>query len=302
MKTRIAALTLALLGFPLVAVAQDPSDLVKQGQKLESEGKHKEALALYRQTLEKDPSQFQAHLAIGRVLDLEGEYAEARRHIQRGIELAPENGTNGALSTMAVSYAFEGNAGAAAKYYQQVFDRQVKAGALDSAGGIANALGRVYLETGDSSSAEKWYRTGYETARKAPTITPEQADLTEMRWLHAQGRIAARRQRFEQAHQYIAEVRAIVERGRLDEDQRLNYPHLVGYVAFYEGKHDEAIAALSKADQEDPFILGLLAQSYDKKGDGAKARELYAKILTAPGHSLQVAFSRPVAQRRLAGQ
>ena len=302
MKKRIAALTLVLLGIPLVAIAQDASDLVKQGQKLESGGKHKEALALYRQALEKNPSQFEAHLAIGRVLDLEGQYAEARQHIQRGIELAPENGSNGALATMAVSYAFEGNAGAAAKYYQQVFDRQVKAGALDSAGGIANALGRVYLETGDSASAEKWYRTGYETAKKAANITPEQADLTEMRWLHAQGRIAARRQRFEQAHKYVAEVRAIVERGRLDEDQRLNLPHLAGYVAFYEGKHDEAIAALSKADQEDPFVLGLLAQSYEQKGDAAKARELYAKVLAAPGHSLQVAFSRPVAQRRLAGQ
>ena len=88
-------------------------------------------------------------------------------------------------------------------------------------------------------------------------------------------------------------------RGTLDEFQRSNVPHLAGYVALYEGTLDEAIAELSKADQEDPFILSLLAQAYERKNEPAKARELYQKILDSPGHSLQVAFSRPLARKQL---
>jgi tetratricopeptide (TPR) repeat protein len=199
---------------------------------------------------------------------------------------------------MAVAHAFEGDAAESAKYYQKVFDRQIAANAPDAAAGTANALGRVYLETGDAANAEKWYRTGYETAKKIATRTPEDVDLWEMRWQHAQARIAARRKQFGAARKHADAVRTIVEQGNLDEGQRANYPYLLGYLAFYRGDYAAAIAELAKAEQRDPFILGLLAQSYEHRGDAAKARELYRAILELPGHSLQAAFSRPLARRK----
>ena len=200
---------------------------------------------------------------------------------------------------MAVSYAFEANAVEAAKYYQRAFDRHVQAGALDSAGGTANAIGRVYLETGDLANAEKWYRTGYDSAMKVAARTPAQTDLTEMRWQHAQARLAARRKQFDVARKHVDEVRAIVERGQINPSQRANYPYVAGYVAFYQDNADLAIAELLKADQNDPFILSLLAQAYEQKKDQVKARDLYAKIIALPSHSLQMAFARPLAGRRL---
>jgi tetratricopeptide (TPR) repeat protein len=280
----------------------DLAELLKQAQKLENDGQRKEAIAEYRQILDKDPRHVGANLGIGRVLDIDRQYAEARRHIQNAIDAASDREMNQALSTMALSYAFEGNVAEAATYYQKVFDRQMKAGTPDAAGGTANALGRVYLETGDIANAEKWYRTGYETAAKVDKITPEQSDLTEMRWHHAQARIAARRKQPDAARTHVDAVRAIVDRGKLDEGQRIQYPYLAGYVAFYLGDFDRAIAELSKANQDDPFILSLLAQSYEHKKDQAKARELYSKIVTLPDHSLQAALARPVAHRRLAGK
>lgn len=298
----ISALTLVVGSDAARARQSDPVALVKEAQKLESSGQLTEAFEQYRKALELDPSRFDAHLGIGRVMDLEGKYGEARQHIQKAIELAPETGQNAALSTMGVAYAFEGRAAESAKYYQKVFDRQMASGAHDAAAGTANALGRVYLETGDAANAEKWYRTGYETAQKIGKRPAEDVDLWEMRWHHAQARIAARRKQFDAAHRHADAVRALVEKGTLDEGQRANYPYLIGYVAFYEGKHDEAIAALSRADQEDPFILSLLAQAYAHKQDQAKARELYKQILEIEGHSLQVAFSRPLARKALAGR
>lgn len=104
------------------SAASDPLSLVKQGQKLNSEGKQDEALALYRQALEKSPNLYEAHLASGIALDLKGDYAEARNHLNKAIELAPADKKDQALRTMAVSYAFESNAREAEQYEQKVFD------------------------------------------------------------------------------------------------------------------------------------------------------------------------------------
>jgi tetratricopeptide (TPR) repeat protein len=307
MSKQLIALILLTLTFALPSRAQeaipvDPAALNKQAQQLESDGKRKEALGIFRLILEKDPANVPAHLGMGRVLNIEGQYIEARQHFQKAIDAASQSEMNGALSAMAISYAFEGNAAEAAKYYGRLIDRHLSSGAMDAAGGAANGLGRVYLETGDTVNAEKWYRTGYESASKNQKRTPEQTDLTEMRWHHAQARIAARRKQFDVARKHVDEVRAIVARGRLDEAQQAQYPHVAGYVAFYEGEYDKAVAELSKADQEDPFILSLLAQAYEQKSDIVKARELYTRILSMPDHSLQAAFARPLAARRLAAR
>ena len=307
MSKLIIALTLLTLPFADFLGAQqgapvDAGALNKQAQQLESDGKLKEALTIFHRILEEDPANVPAHLGIGRVLDIEGQYAEARQHFQKAIDAASQSEMNGALSAMAISYAFEGNAAEAAKYYGKLIDRQLSSGATEAAGGAANGLGRVYLETGDTPNAEKWYRTGYESALKNQERTPEQTDLAEMRWHHAQARIAARRKQFDVARKHVGEVRALVERGRLPAAQQAQYPHVAGYVAFYEGDYDNAIAELSKADQEDPFILSLLAQEYEHKPVIAKARELYTRILGMPDHSLQAAFARPLAARRLAAR
>jgi tetratricopeptide (TPR) repeat protein len=306
MAQTIPAFALAALSLVSLAARQaaqpDSEALVKEGQKLESAGQLSEALARFRKALELNPSRFDAHLGVGRVLDMEGKYEEARQYIQKAIDVAPESGRNSALSTMAVAFAFQGNAPESSRYFEKVFERQLAAGAPQAAAGTANALGRVYLETGDAANAEKWYRAGYEAAQKIDKLTAGDRDLWDMRWHHAQARIAVRRKQFDAARKHADAVRAIVEKGTLDEGQRANYPHLLGYLAFHEGRYDEAIAALSKADQEDPFILALLARAHEQKKDQARARELYETIVEIPGHSLQVAFSRPLAQKRLAAR
>src|SRR5215468_11130676 len=120
MKRRYARVSILLVPFFVCAPslipaarAQTPSDdiqaIVKQGQKLNSEGKQDEALKLYKQALEKSPNSFEAHLESGIALDLKGDYAAAREHLKKAIELAPADQKNRALRVMAFSYAFESN-------------------------------------------------------------------------------------------------------------------------------------------------------------------------------------------------
>src|SRR5271166_4125838 len=100
----------------------DALELVKRGQKLNSEGKQDEALALYDRALELSPNLYQAQLAAGIALDLQGKYQQARQHLAKAIALATPEQKIQALRTMAVSYAFTRDASEAAKYEQQAFD------------------------------------------------------------------------------------------------------------------------------------------------------------------------------------
>ena len=104
-----------------------------------------------------------------------------------------------------------------------------------------------------------------------------------MRWHHAASRIAARKGDHQTAEREAAEVKKLVDKNQQNATQMPIYLYLSGYNALYAKRYDDAIAVLQKADLRDPFILGLLAQAYDKKGDAANAKANYAKALEAPG-------------------
>lgn len=70
-------LTSALCLWAVQTSAPAALDLVKQGQKLNGEGKQDDALALYNQALALSPNLYEAHLASGIALDLKADYAEA---------------------------------------------------------------------------------------------------------------------------------------------------------------------------------------------------------------------------------
>src|SRR5439155_280709 len=118
-----------------------------------------------------------------------------RAELQHAIELAPENAKNDALAAMAISFAFESKADEAARYYQRIYDAQMQANDPAAAAATANALGRVFLESGRLDKAEQWYRTGYETSQRLSQRPRSQLTLWDLRWEHALGRIAARRHR-----------------------------------------------------------------------------------------------------------
>lgn len=276
----------------------DALELVKQGRKLNNGGKQDEALALYRQALQKSPNLYEAHLATGIALDLKGQYADAQKELARAIELAPADSKIQALKGMAISYAFERKPNDSAKFEQQAFDAQLATQNFSQAGETANELARIYLESGDINNAYRWYQTGHDTALRTPNIPANQLDLWNFRWEHAQARIAARRGNAAEAQKHVAAAKAILDKGTNPEQGRF-FPYLTGYVAFYGGDYKTAIADLQQADQRDPFILSLLAQAYEKSGD-RQAMEYYRKILAFNGHNPTNAFARPLAKQKLA--
>jgi len=188
---------------PQVAPSADAQALVKQGQKLNSEGKQDEALKLYQKALEMSPNLYEAHLESGVALDLKGDYAAAREHLKKAIEVAPVDRKNRALRVMAFSYAFESNSDEAEKYEKRVFDAQLSKSDYESAAGVANELARIKLESGDIDGAANWYETGYDTAMRKTDMKDADKNLWAFRWAHAQARIAARRGQREEAQKQV---------------------------------------------------------------------------------------------------
>jgi tetratricopeptide (TPR) repeat protein len=276
-------------------------DLVKQGEKLNSEGKQDDALALYRRALDMSPNLYEAHLDSGIALDLKGNYSEARQHLAKAIEIAPAESKQQAWRAMAMSYAFEGNANEAAKFEQQVFDARSSAHDYIGAAEIANELARIYLESGDAANAYKWYQLGYETAQHKPDLSDADKNLWVFRWEHAQARIAARRGKADEAQQHVTAAKAALDKAN-NPDQARFFPYLTGYVAFYTGDYKTTIADLQKADQRDPLILVLIGESYEKSGEPSQAMEYYRKVLASNAHNPTNAFARPLAKRKLAGK
>jgi tetratricopeptide (TPR) repeat protein len=282
-----------------------PSDaaqaLVKQGQKLNSEGKQDEALKLYNQALQMSPNSYEAHLESGVALDLKGDYAAAREHLTEAIEVAPADQKNRALRVMAISYAFESNSAEAEKYEKPVFDALMAKSDFEAAAGVANELARIKLESSDIDGAANWYKIGYDTAMRKTEMEDADKNLWAFRWAHAQARIAARRGQRDEAQKQVAAAKVALEKAN-NPNQAQFFPYLTGYVAFCGGDYKTAITELEKASQEDPFILMLLGQSYEKEGNAVRAKEYYGKVMANNGHGPTNAFARPVARKKLTGE
>jgi tetratricopeptide (TPR) repeat protein len=293
--------TVALSAIVGRAQAPAPEDLVKQGRALVSQGKHDEAVALYRRALKVAPQSFDARLAMGMVLDLSGQYAEARTHLTEAIRRAPVGARNQAMMAMAISWAFEGRADEALKHLEPVYKQQIADQDLPGAAATANALGRLYLETGNAASARKWYELGIARAREIGGLAPIERDLWELRWLHAAARIAAREGRAEEARKQVAAFEQVMQRrGRATDDNEI-YRYLLGYVSYYAKDYDRAIAELAKGNLNDPFITNLLAMAYEAKGDTTNARQYYRRTLEINAHSLPNALVRERARGKLSG-
>lgn len=286
---------IAALSHSAPLVQPDTLAQVRQAEKLIASGDIRGAIAALEKTVAAAPASFDARLVLGRALDLEGKHDAARRHFEEAVKHADDDERNTALTSLGISYAFESKPDEAARYYQRAFDAQLQADDRGGAAGLANALGRIYLESGNLQKAEQWYTTGYEMAKKVPELPAPQAALWEMRWHHALGRIAARRGNQAAAAEHAAAVKTLLDKGGND-NQRVFYPYMLGYIAFFAKDYKGAVDELLKGDQNDPFVLGLIAQSYQKMNDRPKAEEYYRKVMASTAHSINAAFARPLAR------
>jgi Flp pilus assembly protein TadD len=308
MTRTMAVLVLSAVGFQPARAQQSatspgPSpDLLRQAQTLMSEGKEQEAVQSARQAVAASPQSYEAHNTLGAMLDLAGQYKEARDVFTKAAEVATDADDKArARRAMAISYGFEGDCSNATKVEEPLYRQYLDAKDFNTAGGVANELARLCLDAGDIESAERWYKMGSDAGLKDPEIKADGQDLWHFRLEHALARIAARRGQKADAEKHVAAAKAILDRGNLPDQQKEYFPYLAGYVALHTGDYKTALAELQQGNQNDAYVLGLIAQTYEKLGQRDQAMEYYRKVMASTTHNPTTAGSRPLARRKLAG-
>jgi hypothetical protein len=304
------AITTLMTAKPAAAQRGASSDHLRQASQLMRDNKNAEALAAIRQELQANPTSLQA----ANMLDLMGETRAARDVFQRAIEGAADPAAKAtAQRSMAMSYAFDGDCANTTKYeelviaYWKTREHAEPQNAFYQQGEMANEAARVCIDVGDLDAAERLYRRGSELGLKEPGNQTHPRSLWDYRLAHALARLAARRNNAAEAKRQIEAARKALDSDpAMAGPQERFFPYLVGYVALYTNDLATAETQLTKAlqtsgNENDPFMHALLGMTCEKRGQAAKARELYEKAYAlATAHNPPAAFTRPFARKKLA--
>jgi tetratricopeptide (TPR) repeat protein len=246
-------------------------------------------------------------------LDVEGKTAEARAIFQRMIDSLTDPASKAsAQRAMAMSYAFAGDCAGTVRHEQMVIaywttrEQAEPQNAFYQEGEMADEAARVCIDAGDFTAADTWYRKGYEMGTKEPAPQTHPKSLWDFRLAHALGRLAARRGDRAEAARQVAAARAALDGDpAVAKDQERFFPYLLGYVALYTDDLSKAESEFTNAlalpgNQNDPFLTCLLAMTFEREGQTAKANELYRFAYEhGMGHNPPAAFVRPFVRKKL---
>jgi len=199
---------------------------------------------------------------------------------------------------MAMSWAFSGNCEETVKYEQMVLGHYIATKDFQEQGEVAGEAADVCRENGQIDTAFQWYLTAHDLGLRQPQISAAMKNISEFRWASAQARVAARQGNQTEADKQVAAAKVIVESG-LDAPEIVALHGLEGYVAFYRGDPEAALAHMENANPDDASIQYMMGASYEQLGQQAKASEHYARAAAATAHDPAVAFARPSATRKI---
>jgi tetratricopeptide (TPR) repeat protein len=246
-------------------------------------------------------------------LDVDGKHAEARAIFQKLIDNAPDPAAKAvAQRRMAMSHGFEGHCAETVRYEDMVIDywktreKEEPQNAFYQEGEMANEAARICIDAGDLATAERMYKRGSELGLEEPEPKTHPKSLWDYRLAHALARIAARKGDKAEAQKQVAEARKILDADpTMAANQERFFPYLTGYVALYTNDLATAQAELTKAlsmqgNSNDPFMNALMGMVHEKMGHASVAKEWYQKAYDmAMAHNPPAAFARPFARKKL---
>ena len=246
-------------------------------------------------------------------LDIDGKHAEARAIFQKLIDNAPDPSAKAvAQRRLAMSHGFESHCAETVRYEEMVIDywktreKEEPQNAFYQEGEMANEAARICIDAGDLTTAERMYRRGSELGLKELEPKTHPKSLWDYRLAHALARVAARKGDKAEAQKQVAEARTILDGDpTMAANQERFYPYLTGYVAFYTNDLATAQTELTKAlsmqgNSTDPFMTALMGMVHEKMGHASVAKEWFQKAYDlATQHTPPSAFARPFTRAKL---
>lgn len=281
-------------------IPKDPNPYDSYAELLLKMGRFDEAITQYNKALSVDQNFINSHFGIAAALTYEGKVAEAQAELQKMTQKARTDGERRTALFGQTIVALDGG-----KFDQALAEVQ-KQYAIAEKGSDAAAMtgdlqlkGNILLESGKADDAQKAYEQALKTTADSE-LSQAIKNNTALFHHYNLARVAIAKKDLTTAKTETETFRKGAEAAKNANQVKLAH-ELAGRIALEEKNYDNAIAELGQANQQNPAVLFLLGQTYQGKGDAAKAKASYtkaAKFNSLP--LLNYAFVRSKAEKALA--
>ncbi|HET6836737.1 MAG TPA: tetratricopeptide repeat protein [Gemmatimonadales bacterium] len=257
-------------------VPNDPNPYDSYAELLMKTGRFDESITQYRKALSIDPHFTASNFGIASNLIFQNRHDEAIAESRKLDKTARDDAARRlAMFTRTLAYVDQGETDAALKEMQNQYDLGAKIGDTAAMAADAVSMGDILLEAGTPDAALKRYEQALNLRLKSglPDEVKEDAKLAHH---YNGGRVALKKNDVARAK---VEAKAYLDGAAAkNNDTRIRQAHaLAGMIALREKKYDEAISELGQADQQDPYVIYLVALAQQGKGDQTRARQTFKR-------------------------
>jgi tetratricopeptide (TPR) repeat protein len=260
-------------------IPNDPNPYDSYAELLMRMGRFDESVAMYRKALATDPNFSPSYIGIASNLTYQGKYDAARAEAGK-LQRAARNDADrrNALFATAIAYAEEGKFDQALAELKKQYAVAEKINDAANMAGDAVAMGDVLLEAGKPEEARKQYEHALRL-QLGSDLSQEVKDDAKLVHHYNLGRVAVHFRDLAGARKH-AETFMQGATAKKNSAEIRQAHELAGTIALKEKQFDQAIAHLSKANQQDPYVLYRMGKAHKGKGDQAKADELFRRAAT----------------------
>jgi tetratricopeptide (TPR) repeat protein len=263
-------------------------------------GKIAESLASYRKALSLDSTFNSSYRGIGINLALQGKTADAVAEFEIAAEKARNSGEKrNAFYNMGFAWILAGNFQKAEETVQRSLAVSEKDKDLISQNSDFSSIAIIKLEQNQFREYEK-YKTEAHKRLEASEASEDIKKLFRIGWVFMESDVARKQGQLRKARDKAEEFRRVAVPEK-DAYYALMVQDLIGSLALAEKRYDDAIRELEKSYTSNCYILFRLGEAYAAKGDKAKAKELFSKVVNFNESDWGFAFLRAKAQKKLAG-
>jgi tetratricopeptide (TPR) repeat protein len=278
-------------------IPNDPNPYDSYAELLMKMGRFDESIEMYRKALKTDPNFSPSYIGIASNLMYQGKHDAARAEAWKLHQAARNDADRrNALFATAVAYADEGKFDQALAELKKQYAVAEKINDPANMGGDAVAMGDVLLEAGKPEEAKKLYEKAL-ALQESSDLSREVKNDAKLVHHYNLGRVAVRMKDLAAAKQHAETfMRGATAKKNSAEIRQAH--ELAGTIALKEKRFDQALAHLTKANQQDPYVLFRLGKAYQASGDEAKAAEMFQRAAnhnTLP--TLNHAFARAKAKK-----
>lgn len=264
-------------------IPNDPNPYDSLAELFLKVGKFDDAITEYRKALAIDSNFINSHLGIGAALMYQGKAEEAAAEFNKITSKARSDGERRtALFALTVLAVDSGKVDQALAEVDKQYALGEKTGDVPNLAGDLQLKGNILLEAGKYDEAKQAFERGLKATMDS-NLSQEIKDNTKLFQHYNLTRVALGKKDLGAAKKEGQEFRKGAEASK-NPAQVKQAHELAGLVALEEKNYDQAIAELQQTNLQNPQNLYRLAQAYQGKGDGPKARESSVKAATF--HSL----------------